>query len=65
MPSDIMAGLMLVYRQQKLKRHKLDVVDSGVAQSLRLVLFVSAIEMCVVRICLKLKSAISHKVKGG
>ena len=37
MPSDIMAGLMLVYRQQKLKRHKLDVVDSGVAQSLRLV----------------------------
>lgn len=34
-PSDIMAGLILVYRQQKLKRHRLDVVDSGTAQNLR------------------------------
>lgn len=34
-PSDIMAGLMLVYRKQKQKRHRLDVVDSGIAQNLR------------------------------
>ena len=36
-PSDIMAGLMLVYRKQEQKRHRLDVVDSGIAQNLRFV----------------------------
>ena len=36
-PSDVMAGLMLVYRKQEQKRHRLDVVDSGIAQNLRLV----------------------------
>ena len=32
-----MAGLMLVYRKQEQKRHRLDVVDSGIAQNLRFV----------------------------
>ena len=36
-PSDVMAGLMLVYRKQEQKRHRLDVVDSGIAQNLRFV----------------------------
>ena len=47
-----MAGLMLVYRQQKLKRHRLDVVDSGIAQSLRFVLSEPSQKYCLLDLLL-------------